>query len=64
MTGSRQELSARLIQTVGQLRSREDDNPDAVVFDATADLLEHVAGTWDQQDDQTRQRAYVLAQSL
>ncbi|MBZ6261161.1 hypothetical protein KVH22_37235 [Streptomyces olivaceus] len=55
---------ADILRTVGQLRSRGEDNPDAVVFDATADLLEHVAGTWDQQDDQTRQRAYVLASSL
>jgi hypothetical protein len=40
-----------ILQAVGQLRSRNDDNPDAVVFDASANLLEHIAGPWDQQDD-------------
>ncbi|MFG2887601.1 hypothetical protein ACGFYV_35880 [Streptomyces sp. NPDC048297] len=54
----------RILQAVGQLRSRSDHNPDAVVFDASADLLEHIAGTWDQQDDQTRQRAFALALAL
>lgn len=54
----------RILQAVGQLRSRSDDNPDAVVFDAAAGLLEHIAGTWDQQDDQTRQRAVALALAL
>ncbi|MFK0121468.1 hypothetical protein [Streptomyces sp. NPDC090994] len=54
----------RILQAVGQLRSRSDDNPDAVVFDASADLLEHIAGTWDQQDDPTRQRAVALALAL
>ncbi|MFJ4569069.1 hypothetical protein ACIP4U_36535 [Streptomyces caelestis] len=54
----------RILQAVGQLRSRSDDNPDKVVFDAAADLLEHLAGAWDQQDDQTRQRAVALALAL
>ncbi|MEV2235826.1 hypothetical protein AB0H69_45755 [Streptomyces phaeochromogenes] len=54
----------RILQAVGQLRSRGDDNPDAVVFDAAAGLLEHIAGTWDQQDDQTCQRAVALALAL
>ncbi|MEU0214856.1 hypothetical protein ABZ281_06875 [Streptomyces sp. NPDC006265] len=54
----------RILEAVGQLRSRNDDNPDAVVFDASAGLLEHIAGTWDQQDDQTRQRAVALALAL
>ncbi|MGW4758455.1 hypothetical protein [Streptomyces chartreusis] len=54
----------RILQAVGQLRSQGDDNPDAVVFDAAAGLLEHIAGTWDQQDDQTRQRAVGLALAL
>ncbi|MBC9730126.1 hypothetical protein [Streptomyces sp. TRM68367] len=54
----------RILEAVGQLRSRSDDNPDAVVFDASAGLLEHIAGTWDQQDDQTRQRAVTLALAL
>lgn len=53
-----------ILRAVGQLRSRGDDNPDRVVFDASADLLEHIAGTWDQQDDPTRQRAVALALSL
>lgn len=53
-----------ILRTVGQLRSRTDDNPDRVVFDAAADLLEHIAGTWDQQDDPTRQRAVALARTL
>jgi len=55
---------ADILRAVGQLRSRNDNNPDSVVFDAAADLLEHIAGTWDQQDDQTRQRAVALALSL
>ncbi|WP_216586533.1 hypothetical protein [Streptomyces brasiliscabiei] len=55
---------ANILRAVGQLRSRSDDNPDSVVFDATADLLEHIAGTWDQQDDPTRQRAVALALAL
>ncbi|MBP5888810.1 MULTISPECIES: hypothetical protein [Streptomyces] len=54
----------RILEAVGQLRSRSDHNPDAVVLDKAADLLEHLAGTWDQQDDQTRQRAVALALSL
>ncbi|MEU9396933.1 hypothetical protein AB0D86_43955 [Streptomyces sp. NPDC048324] len=54
----------RILETVGQLRSRADDNPDRAVFDETAGLLEHIAGTWDQQDDQTRQRAFALALAL
>jgi hypothetical protein len=32
--------------------------------EAAADLLEHIAGTWDQQDDQTGQRAVALALAL
>lgn len=55
---------ADILRAVGQLRSRGDDNPDAVVFDATAGLLEYIAGTWDQQDDPTRQRAVALALAL
>nr|WP_119590256.1 hypothetical protein [Streptomyces scabiei] len=54
----------RILEAVGQLRTRSDDNPDAVVFDASAGLLEHIAETWDQQDDQTRQRAVALALAL
>ncbi|MFF5106471.1 hypothetical protein [Streptomyces sp. NPDC000134] len=53
-----------ILQAVGQLRSRSDDNPDNAVFDAAAGLLEHIAGTWDQQDDPTRERAAALAQAL
>ncbi|PJM97825.1 hypothetical protein CG740_38950 [Streptomyces sp. CB01201] len=55
---------ADILQAVGQLRARPDNDPADVTSDAAADLLEHIAGTWDQQDDQTRQRAYVLARSL
>jgi hypothetical protein len=57
-------LVADILRAVGQLRSRNDDNPDRVVFDASADLLEHLAGTWDQQDDQTRLRTVRLALAL
>ncbi len=65
--GSAEEPPARvddILRAVGQLRSRTNDNPDAVVFNAAADLLEHIAGTWDQQDDPTRQRAVALALAL
>ncbi|MFG2683992.1 hypothetical protein [Streptomyces sp. NPDC048392] len=55
---------ANILRAVGQLRSRNDNDPDSVVFDAAADLLEHIAGTWDQQDDPTRQRAVALALAL
>ncbi|MEU2770829.1 hypothetical protein ABZ628_29405 [Streptomyces diastaticus] len=55
---------ADILRAAGQLRSRGDDNPDALAFDATAELLEHLAGTWDQQDDPTRQRAVALASAL
>ncbi|GAA0896833.1 MULTISPECIES: hypothetical protein [Streptomyces violaceusniger group] len=43
---------------------RNADDPDSVVFNAAADLLEHIAGTWGQQDDPTRQRAVALALAL
>ncbi|MGW1617531.1 hypothetical protein ACWCQZ_51535 [Streptomyces sp. NPDC002285] len=55
---------ADILRAVGRLRSRSDDNPDSAVFDATAGLLEHIAGTWDQQDDPTRQHAVALALAL
>ncbi|MFD3381295.1 MULTISPECIES: hypothetical protein [unclassified Streptomyces] len=55
---------ADILRAVGQLRSRNANDPDRVVFDTSADLLEHLAGTWDQQDDQTRLRAVGLALAL
>lgn len=58
------EAVADLLSAVGQLRARLEDDPVAMTFNAAADLLEHIAGTWDQQDNQTRQRAYILSQSL
>ncbi|WP_030019419.1 hypothetical protein [Streptomyces monomycini] len=65
--GSVEELPAAvadILRAVGQLRSRNDADPGSTTFDAAADLLEHIAGTWDQQDDQTRQHALALALSL
>ncbi|MCM2424247.1 hypothetical protein [Streptomyces sp. RKAG293] len=55
---------ADILHAVGQLRAHLTSDPAGVTLNAAADLLEHIAGTWDQQDDQTRQRAYVLALSL
>ncbi|MCM2425102.1 hypothetical protein [Streptomyces sp. RKAG337] len=55
---------ADILHVVGQLRAHLNSDPAGVTLNAAADLLEHIAGTWDQQDDQTRQRAYVLALSL
>ncbi|MGA4846533.1 hypothetical protein ACOBQB_10685 [Streptomyces sp. G5(2025)] len=57
-------MVTNILSAVGQLRARLKSDPAAMTFNATANLLEHIAGTWDQQDNQTRQRAYILSQSL
>ncbi|WP_406132267.1 hypothetical protein [Streptomyces sp. NBC_00989] len=56
---------ADILQAASKLRcSHNADDLDSVLSDATADLLEHIADTWDQQDDQTRLRTMSLALAL